>query len=524
MVSSAPHFDGAEINSTNSWVFFISAIIWAPYTFLMFYLFWEHKKRNQSPQWSIVLYLACGTALRCCWFFLYPYYGGSIALVFMNRIALLMQFSAISLLMLMWHRALTVTSAIDRKQGRSRSSSRAIDVDVGQIPPPLNSVHEMRISSLSRMNSVDRRHELENKRNVIAKSRQRLLRLKMMWVGANAFAWVTVLVTILASFLVSENRSLLYSINLICVSFICLLVNLGIIYVGLIFFGRLQSELSPVYMLHGSEDTSPQLSHRSSRKSDNRCCGSCYLPLLQFRVLFFSQKDTFRMQVEVLRTVFYVSITVAVFFFLRSLCFLYYPIVVLQYNENWQIGNIIYPLFFYQFPEFFPNLVIAVGISPPKGILRVALRQVVRIWRGIRGKPSNVPSRLSAAVNFFASVDVQSVTDSPLRLDSLSTSTVSPSGSSMGELELSSAASSGFAKSLSGSNYPSIVNRGPGRFVDKEELSEFIYSISSYNNKVVQIPEGEVTDNSSGNISDAGAEVADTTSNSWNDPDMDLYY
>lgn len=41
-------------------------------------------------------------------------------------------------------------------------------------------------------------------------------------------------------------------------------------------------------------------------------------------------------------------------------------------NEKGPIGDATYPLFFYQIPELIPNLVIALGISPPNGVLRRA--------------------------------------------------------------------------------------------------------------------------------------------------------
>jgi hypothetical protein len=37
---------------------------------------------------------------------------------------------------------------------------------------------------------------------------------------------------------------------------------------------------------------------------------------------------------------------------------------------NGTLADILYPLFFYQFPECIPNLAIALGISPPNSILR----------------------------------------------------------------------------------------------------------------------------------------------------------
>ncbi len=45
-----------------------------------------------------------------------------------------------------------------------------------------------------------------------------------------------------------------------------------------------------------------------------------------------------------------------------------------------------YPLFFYQFPEFFPNLAIALGIAPPKSLIRSLYRWIV-CAKGVDGRP-----------------------------------------------------------------------------------------------------------------------------------------
>lgn len=41
------------------------------------------------------------------------------------------------------------------------------------------------------------------------------------------------------------------------------------------------------------------------------------------------------------------------------------------------VGDITYPFFFYQIPELIPNLVIALGVSPPNGVLRQWYRLTV---------------------------------------------------------------------------------------------------------------------------------------------------
>jgi hypothetical protein len=53
-------------------------------------------------------------------------------------------------------------------------------------------------------------------------------------------------------------------------------------------------------------------------------------------------------------------------------------------NGYWHtsdIGDLTYPFFFYQVPELVPNLVIALGISPPNGILRQAFSRSMYAYR-----------------------------------------------------------------------------------------------------------------------------------------------
>ena len=52
-----------------------------------------------------------------------------------------------------------------------------------------------------------------------------------------------------------------------------------------------------------------------------------------------------------------------------------------EYHYSEPIGEVIYPFFFYQVPEMLPNLVIALGISPPNGILRIAARMAMYCYR-----------------------------------------------------------------------------------------------------------------------------------------------
>ena len=112
---TAPHVTSNPVRTGSiTWIFFCTAIIWIFYTILMFYVFYEHQQRRQYPQNLIIFLLALGSLCRCIWFGFYVDYGETVLFQVLNRIAILLQFSAISLLLLMWSRALKVSSIVDR--------------------------------------------------------------------------------------------------------------------------------------------------------------------------------------------------------------------------------------------------------------------------------------------------------------------------------------------------------------------------------------------------------------------------
>jgi hypothetical protein len=99
--------------------------------------------------------------------------------------------------------------------------------------------------------------------------------------------------------------------------------------------------------------------------------------VVEFWRFIFRQNENhvhrLQIQKEVLRTVLLVSFVVALFFALRCYAFLYRPVIEHRFHAPPEplVQTVVYPWFLYQFPEFFPNLFIALGISPPKGVMRM---------------------------------------------------------------------------------------------------------------------------------------------------------
>ncbi|RYY84547.1 hypothetical protein EON63_09025 [archaeon] len=91
-----------------------SGVIWIPYCFLLLYLFYEHRSRYKFPQDLILLLLCISAVIRCIWYFCYGPYATYLTFIVLNRLAILFQFAAVSVLMTMWARALTLTSMADK--------------------------------------------------------------------------------------------------------------------------------------------------------------------------------------------------------------------------------------------------------------------------------------------------------------------------------------------------------------------------------------------------------------------------
>jgi hypothetical protein len=375
-----PHDSGYHLEHTDAWIFYISAFVWIPYTLFTWYLYYEHKSRNQYPQYFIIQFLAMGCTCRTIWLFAYPYSNG-VWMKSLSRLAMLLQFSAISLLMLMWDRALKVTRQMDkgvRLRNRDDGSVRETIVSrtlrlLAQSSTRMRATNESDSSVMSSMSEYELKRELDH---------DSLMRKRIAWVVINVIAYV-----VLIGSVITETSEEVYEINLCSIGLLCLLVDFGILKVGLSNYFRLRKELKPVFMNSSTQEASLTNSGASPtekgkcRTALSYCCCGLDSFLFHWDNSYEGAggaKSVLQMQAQVIRVLLWVSFTVAIFFLIRAFCFIFFPLdpSSVIFNQQYMVGRITYPLFLYQFPEFFPNIAIAIGISPPKGILRVWLWRI----------------------------------------------------------------------------------------------------------------------------------------------------
>jgi hypothetical protein len=135
----------------------------------------------------------------------------------------------------------------------------------------------------------------------------------------------------------ADTSYLWYNINIISISMACLIAALGTLFVGLWVSVALHSALTPVYVANAGSTTyttDQRLRCVCMGKYGARCeyamglCGLCSLYAFIFN---YNQSDTrqgLQMQREVLKVILSVSTITSFFFVLRSLCFMYRPLIL----------------------------------------------------------------------------------------------------------------------------------------------------------------------------------------------------
>ena len=84
--------------------FLLSGIVWLPLTILLIYLYNEQRSASRYPQDVIILLLAAGFMMRCIWFFAVAEQAYTLGFILIGRVAFLLLFSAMSMLIVMWTR------------------------------------------------------------------------------------------------------------------------------------------------------------------------------------------------------------------------------------------------------------------------------------------------------------------------------------------------------------------------------------------------------------------------------------
>ena len=302
------------IQDYNDLVNFVSGFIWIPFFFLFLYLFFEHHSRRKFPQNLILGLLTTNIFLRCIWFFFCIDYKGEDGVRLVNRLAILVQFTAISVLMLMWMRALQITRlsyAMLRTKAQGNSAEKT-DLRVLQ-------------------------HSLDNKDIHAAAEKEQKLKIRFI-VIVNIVTWLFVIL----STLVVGRDYLWYDINIIALSTLCLCEAVVTLVIGLRTSMALQRELAPVFVNSAAGgNANSKIGVPGSSKVGNsyyesvvslfqsscNFCG-CY-DLFSLYQLFFSKAESvlgLQLQRDVLRTLLNVTLICFVFFVIRSFGFAYHPL------------------------------------------------------------------------------------------------------------------------------------------------------------------------------------------------------
>lgn len=224
---------GSFTDNTDNLESLISGIFWIPYIILLFYLYKEHYSRGRNLQGHIILLLSFGAIFRCVWYWIYPFYGKYTYVLAINRIAILLQFSAVTLLVLMWCRALKISKWTD-KEYKNLSKNKIImnnNSNDGALDHHKND-NKYYIDSLRTANE-----------NAMKKttSQNKFLIYQIIVIIINLIAWGLVLGTI-------GTYGFWYDFNIISISMAFAIIAFITLIAGLRISKSLHLSLLPVYI------------------------------------------------------------------------------------------------------------------------------------------------------------------------------------------------------------------------------------------------------------------------------------
>ena len=322
MVNSLPPHQGhggSYYDAAVTWTYFISGIVWIPYTIYLYVCYWESRKRNLFPQAFIIVLLAFGCTLRCIWFFEASYEGHIEVFELISRVAILFQFSAVTLVMLMWSKAFKIGAGSAR-----RSSARGVPIT----------------SATTAVAAMEAKNSAIKEQSLI------MLRRKYYCLLLNGIAWAIIIFSIVYKFN-ANGSDLLYQFDEVVLVALSLIASFGIVYIGLRNFFLIKSELSPVYVTPGKEETKFTVSKFTN---------------FLFGYLDINTENTLRAQTQILRSILKVSFVVSFFYAVRAFVFSWRVFYDNDSESPKHWPYLTYPLLFYQLPEFIPNIVIVRGI------------------------------------------------------------------------------------------------------------------------------------------------------------------
>lgn len=138
--------DQSDFSPAQTLFFLIAGIIWIPFALVLLYGFYESFHQKLYPQYIIIAFFFISAVCRCLWFFLRPFQTVDVIGVrVLSRIAMVAEFSGVSLLVLLWSRSLRATAFY--KDSSSRQST-------GTVKDGRSSVDSEASSTESRNDSI----------------------------------------------------------------------------------------------------------------------------------------------------------------------------------------------------------------------------------------------------------------------------------------------------------------------------------------------------------------------------------
>lgn len=340
-------------------LFSVCAVVWILLSGLLLCVFFESKAKRLYPQYVIIAFFVCGVFTRGLWFALYPY---ETHLGRIGKISMLFDFSAVSLLVVLWSRSIHTHNV------NERSSSIASRTTATPAPSELtingnsiasrattgNNNNPTTISAASlHANNAQTRNREQMEQQVIKKKHT-------IWRVVNVIVWTY---GILSDFVFESS-------TIIIISGLCLIISVLMLYIGLANFKRVSTQLHHFYGKLESDPTKPD--------------ADSSITVYEFVFGDLKALDNkkghrhLRLQIEALRTVLRVSFVVSMCYLLQGLAFFY---IVLVRNEdvdgfseyNFTYDFYIVMLFGFMFPCCFPSLVITHAISPNTSVIRKQL-------------------------------------------------------------------------------------------------------------------------------------------------------
>lgn len=282
------------------WIMFVSGIIWIPYCLIMLYTFVEQYKLRRYPQYLIILCLFVSCCFRCGWFFNYEN-DELMGAVLVSRIAILLQFSSLTLLLLMWSGVVRVSRSVSNVEGLANSNKL--------VAPP--TVEQPNVRS-------DSTNENETGTEMSGLHKFYLY----FTISVNIVVWAFILGTIGFSERFGDRY---YNLNIALLAGLCFFEAVLIMVVGVRTGLKINRELSPVFVSYHQSGPDHQQKMKIQKSWPRQCCEFCGEVLAVFGGDFASTNHGHRLQAqaEAIQRLLLVSSIIAVFFLLRSFGFLY---------------------------------------------------------------------------------------------------------------------------------------------------------------------------------------------------------